>query len=154
MARWREQLLSPAAKFDDFAVQVEPAYNELVTIGRLVPDAERAGASLQTRESRERLSRRLRGLHVRGTTTLIRLTRVSTPDPELRAIRQILVMAQTNQLTALDSALKNLDSREPELSVLSSYQTELRHALDEFQKRWNAFKDGHGLTDRSGDPTL
>jgi hypothetical protein len=61
-------------------------------------------------------------------------------------------MAQTSQLSALDSALKNLDSLKAELAVLSSYRTELRHDLDEFRKRWNAYKNEHELTGHSGDP--
>ena len=124
----------------------------MVAIGTLMPGGERVRADLQTPESRERLSRRLHVLRARGTTNLIRLTRVSTPDPDLQAIRQVLVMAQTSQLSALDSALKNLDSPKAELAVLSSYRTELRHDLDEFLKRWNAFKNEHELTGHSGDP--
>ena len=100
MARWREQWLRPAAKLDDFSIQVEPAYNEMLAIGTLMSGDERIRADLQTPESREQLSQRLHLLRARGATNLIRLTRVSTPDPELQAIRQVLVMAQPSQLSA------------------------------------------------------
>ncbi len=152
MARWREQLLSPAAKLDDFFIQIEPAYSELVAISTLMPGGERVRADLQTPQSRGQLSRRLHVLRTRGTTNLVRLTRVSTPDPELQTIHHLLVMAQTSQLTALESALKNLDSPKTGLTVLSSYQTERQHDLDEFLKRWNAYKNEHGLAEHSGDP--
>ena len=152
MARWREQWLSPAAKLDDFFIQVEPAYSELVAIGTLMPGGERVRADLQTPQSRGQLSRRLQVLRTRGTTNLVRLTRVSTPDPELQTIRHLLVMAQTSQLAALESALKNLDSPQAGLTALSSYQTERQHDLNEFLKRWNAYKDEHGLAEHSGDP--
>ena len=112
IARWREQSLTPAVKFDDFSVQVGPAYNELIAVGKLMPDGERVRADFLVPESRELLSQRLRELRDRGNANLIRLTRVSTPDPDLQAIRQVLVMAQTNQLSALYSALENHDSPE------------------------------------------
>jgi rhomboid protease GluP len=152
MARWRQQSLPPAVKLDDFTSQIEPAYNEIIAIATLMPVGERVRADFKAPESRERLSQWLHVLHARGTTNLNRLTRVTTPDPDLQAIRQVLVMAQLNQLAAIDSALKNRDSLEPQLTVLSSYRIELAHDLDAFHKRWNAFKDEHGLTERSADP--
>jgi rhomboid protease GluP len=145
MARWREQWLTPAAKLDDFSIQVEPARNEMVAIGALMPGSESVRGEQYSVELRERISQSLRELRNRGTTNLIRLTRVSTPDPDLQAIRQFLVMAQANQLSALDSAIENLDSPWRVFTVLSRYRTELRHDLDEFRRRWNAFKIAHGL---------
>lgn len=152
IARLRQQSLTPAVKFDDFRNQVGPAYNELIAIGKLMPGGERDGADFLAPESRELLSQRLRVLRDRGNTNLIRLTGVSTPDPDLQAIRQVLVMAQTNQLSAFYSALENQDSSERELTVLSNYRTELRRDLDKFRKQWNAFKDEHRLTEYAGNP--
>jgi rhomboid protease GluP len=152
MALLREHSLTPAAKLDDFTSQIEPAYYEIFAIATQMPGGGRDRAEVGAPESRERLAQWLQTLRVRATTNLNRLTRVSTPDAELQAIGQLLVVAQTNQLAAIDSVLKNLDSPRRDLKVLSSYRIELRHDIDEFHKRTNAFKDEHGLTERSAAP--
>jgi rhomboid protease GluP len=147
--RYRERTLPPDAAFDDFRKQASDAVKEFDEIRREIPSARELNEAADRPPDRQRLAATLRGLLARASTNRDRLGRVTALDPDLRAMRQILIDGQDSQAAALAAGVEYLDSGD--LTFLSGRQgmeewlARTDQWINEFLARQAAYAKAHGL---------
>jgi rhomboid protease GluP len=108
--RYRATTLPPLVRFKSFEDQVDPPFREFRSIAQRLLTIEAELSENESPQARKRVEPTLRNLQSEGVTNAQCISRVSTPDPALRAIRQSLIEAQSNQLATIQAALRYCES--------------------------------------------
>ncbi|MDG3006911.1 rhomboid family intramembrane serine protease [Paludisphaera mucosa] len=108
--RWRAATISPADRFQDFAIQFQPVYERF----RETADGNREiFALLKANDEAERKSRfpeLLARLEREGRTNLVEVARLWTPEPRLAEVARLLASAQRQQVAGVEAVRRFRES--------------------------------------------
>jgi rhomboid protease GluP len=106
--------LPAVMRFQHVEEQITGPLEEFNAIGDAIPSSLALKRDRADPQARQEYLNNLQMLVRRGTTNLVRLTRVTTPDPGLRGIVDALVSAQTAQRARVEAARRFLESGDAE----------------------------------------
>ena len=83
----------------------------------------------------------------RGEANLARFQRVTTTDPELRAMADALIQAQANQIEQLKALYRFIDTGDlASRAAVHETSAATSQAKREYNRRQDAYRTRHGLT--------
>jgi rhomboid protease GluP len=146
--RWKERNLPPGAAFDDYSEQISAAVAIFDAIGQEMSQARGLREAPDSPPERERLESALRDLLQRAAANRDRLNRVTVLDPELAAMRGILVEGQGHQAEALAAAVRFLDTRDATfLNGPQGFRPQheaMNNSINEYITRQSDYLKAHG----------
>jgi rhomboid protease GluP len=141
-----ENLVPPSMRYEDIAEQLAPAINEFDAIRDATSKLDLWGPRGDA-AARRRCLVTIQDLSKRGARNLTRIRQATTPDPQLRALIDVLNRAQSHQINRLQVTRGYLESgtaRELEVAILQQ-KTATDLAVDEFRIRQLAYLREHRL---------